>query len=99
MSAAASLIDEFSQTAQAFQCIILGAPAGVLEIADPNETDALLAFLAEARSRVHTPIDEELAETLQQASSCLWVPAGGFRAESDRAPLRRTVLVTKELDA
>ena len=51
MSAAASLIDEFSQTAQAFQCIILGAPAGVLEIADPNETDALLGAIGAKAGR------------------------------------------------
>ena len=44
---------------------------------------------------VHRGIDREFFDEAGSFDTCLWVPAGGFKASEDRASVDNPVLVTE----
>lgn len=56
----------------------------------------MLAMLAKAAPEEHCPIDLAEWPELGDAELCLWIPAGGARASTERAMLPDAVLVTQD---
>lgn len=96
LSAAATLTDELEQRGIHLTCLLLGREPRVVEIRGESERREFLALLAAATPEDHCPIDLGLWPELHEARLCLWIPAGGARATTERAALPDAILVTLE---
>jgi uncharacterized protein (DUF58 family) len=95
LGATATIIDAMLAKAASLTCLVIGTDDRRWVLHDPEEYAAFLAFLADARPVVHRRIEQEFLDRVAAFDTCLWVPAGGFKASADRARLDHPVMVTE----
>lgn len=94
MSATASLCDELTSRGVVFTCLVLDREPMPHTVGGEAERQAFLAFLAGARPVEHHPVDLNQWPELHEAQVCLWIPAGGARASTERSSLHDATLVS-----
>ena len=80
LSACATLLDELLRKGVHVHCLTLGAGEPSSDrIEDPSGARGFLAQLAGAAPCEHSAVDPKVFEELQDAESCYWIDAAGFR--------------------
>ncbi len=95
LGATATIVDAMTREAASLTCLVLGQSDERWLISGPERAEDFLAFLADARPVVHRPISDAFLDEVASFDTCLWVPAGGFKASADRSEIREPVLVTE----
>lgn len=95
LGASATIVDVMQEKGAVLTCVVIGTQDRRWTITTPDESEDFLAFLAEARHVEHRSVARESLDGIEGFETCLWVPAGGYKATQDRAALPNPILVTE----
>lgn len=95
LGATATIIDAMDLESMTLTCLVIGHTDERWVLNTPERSEDFLAYLAEARPVVHRPLSPDFLANVKGFETCLWVPAGGFKASVDRASIDEPVLVTE----
>lgn len=95
LGATATIVDSMIREGSVLTCLVIGSSDQRWVLNSPERAEDFLALLAEARPVVHRAVGQNFLEEVTDFDTCLWVPAGGFKASADRSNADEPVLVTE----
>lgn len=95
LGATATVVDEMRLRAASLTCLVIGDRDERWVLNSSERAEDFLAHLSEARPVTHRPLRQDFLDAAQRFDTCLWVPAGGFKASTDRESMQQPILVTE----
>jgi uncharacterized protein (DUF58 family) len=95
LGATATVIDARVQEGSSITCLVIADTDKCWTLTTAEQYEEFLAYLAEAHPVVHRNLSQDFLGIVDGFETCLWVPAGGFKATLDRAIVREPILVTE----
>lgn len=95
LGATATVVDAMKLRSTTLTCFVIGDRDERWVLNGTERVDDFLTHLAEARPVGHRPLTQGFLDEVERFETCLWVPAGGFKASIDREATQQPILVTE----
>jgi len=95
LGATATVVDTVASHGSSLTCLVIADDDERWIINNQEDSEEFLAYLSEARPVLHRPLNKGFLEEAARYKTCLWVPAGGFKASQDRGSIHEPILITE----